>query len=162
MASFEKTGVVSIWAGVEKPDSEADVLKDLCGVEFYDLDCQEGAVADDWKPVDVGSLIRQLSYSESFAEEAISAAQSKGINKARWVVMQLDFAYKLNKVEKRMHRFCAGVTKSQDDSIMAGQNAICCRLLYTEKTPSAISSHRRSPRPTRSIITSTRSARPPR
>ena len=102
MVSFEKTGVVSIWAGVDKPDSEADILKDLCGVEFYDLDFQEGAVADDWKPVDIGSLIRQLSYSESFADEAIGAAQSKGIDKARWVVMQLDFAYELDKVEKQV------------------------------------------------------------
>lgn len=102
MASFEKTGVVSIWAGIDKPDGEADVLKDLCGVEFYDLDCQEGAVADDWKPVDVGTLLCQLSYSESFADEAISASQAKGVGKARWVVMQLDFAYELDKVEKQI------------------------------------------------------------
>ena len=39
---FEKEGVLSLWVGM-KDDSDlpdADVLQDLCGVGYYDLDQQ--------------------------------------------------------------------------------------------------------------------------
>src|SRR4029453_18270489 len=52
--SFEKKGKVSIWLGVRKPDVKAmdvvDILRDLCGAEYYDVDEQEGAAAGDTFP----------------------------------------------------------------------------------------------------------------
>jgi hypothetical protein len=52
--SFEKKGKVSIWLGVRKPDVKAmagvDILKDLCGAEYYDVDEQEVAAGGDTFP----------------------------------------------------------------------------------------------------------------
>jgi hypothetical protein len=46
---FESEGVVSIWVGLtnskDTPD-EIDVLQDLCGVGYYDLDSQESNYVD--------------------------------------------------------------------------------------------------------------------
>ena len=45
MENFEQDGVVSVWAfrDAEDPaDTDKDVLKDMCGVDYYDLDSQEG------------------------------------------------------------------------------------------------------------------------
>lgn len=40
---FEKEGIVSIWAGIlgEDVDPDLDILRDLCGVGYYNLDDQE-------------------------------------------------------------------------------------------------------------------------
>src|SRR5262249_16287159 len=40
MASFEKQGWVSIWVGVSTADQDKDVLRDLCAVDYYDVDFQ--------------------------------------------------------------------------------------------------------------------------
>jgi hypothetical protein len=33
----EEKRVVSVWAGMEKGDPTVDVLKELCGVSYYDI-----------------------------------------------------------------------------------------------------------------------------
>jgi hypothetical protein len=94
MVTFEQDGVVSVWVFLEKEnpaDAGKDVLKDFCGVEYYDLDAQEGIVVDD--PLPLESLMRQLSYSESFIDEAMQAATRVGITKALGVLVQFDFAF---------------------------------------------------------------------
>jgi hypothetical protein len=92
---FEKEGVVSIWVGLEDSaddPEELDVLQDLCGVGYYELDNQE-ANCFDFKSVTLQELFDELSYSDSFINEAIEAARSKEVLEARWVIVQYDFEY---------------------------------------------------------------------
>jgi hypothetical protein len=95
MVSFSHDGLVSIWLGLESPDSgpSLDILKDMCGVDYYDLDDQEVVGGDGWPELPVRELIQQLSYAASFVEEAVSAASNQGIRVARWAVMQLNYRY---------------------------------------------------------------------
>jgi hypothetical protein len=94
MVSLEQPGTVSLWVFCE-PEDPADVGKDvlrvLCGVDYYDLDQQEGVVRDE--PLAVRSLLDQLSYAASFGADAAAAAQKLGIAKAYGVLAQFDFAY---------------------------------------------------------------------
>ncbi len=112
----EKDGVVSIWVGLEHQRSNIDLLKDLCGVDFYDLDFQECIPALE-KTDAIESLIGQLSYNESFGRKACSAARNMGIDQAAWAVMQLDFSFDLNNAKKKISdkvRFL-GVFDYEDD-----------------------------------------------
>jgi hypothetical protein len=93
MVSFTSEGWVSIWVGQERGDPNVDILHDLCGVEYYDVDFQECIVAKDWAPAPIASLLERLSFAESFLAPAFEAARQKGLSDAVWVVMQLDFAY---------------------------------------------------------------------
>jgi hypothetical protein len=102
MVSFEKRGWVSIWAGLTDEDREKDVLKELCGVDYYDVDYQENIIAPDWQLVPVQQLLLKLSYSDSFLESAVRAALKKGIEQARLVVMQLNFKYDPSRVTKKV------------------------------------------------------------
>jgi len=68
---FEKKGKVSVWLAVRKPNLKAmegvDILKDLCGVPYYDLDEQDVAALRDTLPrASVAEILKRLSYSSSF------------------------------------------------------------------------------------------------
>lgn len=99
--SFERKGVVSVWVfcePVNPADARKDVLKEMCGVDYYDLDFQSAMSEETLTPLH--ALIEPLSYSESFIEEAIKAAQRLGIANALEVIAQYDFAYDPRKVTK--------------------------------------------------------------
>jgi hypothetical protein len=101
--SFEKKGKVSIWLGVRKPDMKAmegvDILKHLCGVEYYDVDEQEvAAAADTFPKATVADILNRLSYSSSFLGPANQAAAKKKVSQAYWALAQYDFAYNPERV----------------------------------------------------------------
>ncbi len=99
MASMFEKGVVSVWLGVVpgESDENIDVLKDLCGVEYYDIDFGEANTSDDSSSASVEELIRSLSYSGSFILGAVEAARRVGISQAHWVTVQYDFRYDATK-----------------------------------------------------------------
>jgi len=93
--NFEKKGVLSVWFDREQlnqADTELDTLQDLCGVGYYDLDNQESNYGDH-DLVDPARLLAPLSYSQTFSDSVIAAAKTMGIEKARGVIVQYDFAY---------------------------------------------------------------------
>jgi len=97
---FEKEGVVSIWLGLEdikKEDEELDVLQNFCGVGYYNLDDQESNCFD-FKDTKIEELLKDISYSESFINDALKKAQEKNIQKVKWIIVQFDFSYDLKKV----------------------------------------------------------------
>jgi hypothetical protein len=102
MPSMYKEGVVSVWIGIKpgEPDESIDVLKDLCGVEHYDLDAGEGNANDNLQLGAIADLVQPLSYSKSFIDAAVKAAHDGGIEHGRWVTIQYDFAYDLAKTVK--------------------------------------------------------------
>jgi len=74
-----------------------DILKDLCGVRYYDLDSQElSAVADNFPKATVSEIVNKLSYSSTFLEAATKAAAEQSIKHAYWALAQYDFVYKPN------------------------------------------------------------------
>lgn len=98
---FERENFVSIWLGLcgEDDDLDADVLQDMCGVGYYNVDEQESNFFD-FELVSVEKLIGDLSYSNSFIEDVVEAARKKGIVEARWVTAQYDFDYDPAKVSR--------------------------------------------------------------
>ena len=92
---MHKDGVVSVWLALELGDTEEDidVLKDLCGVESYDVDRNEGYASPSGAPISVKELIDPLSYSKSYVDGVVSAALQKGFSAAVWSVAQYNFAY---------------------------------------------------------------------
>lgn len=100
---LSEDGVVSVWFGLggADDDSDADILQDLCGVGYYKLDNQE-VYHFDFELVSVAALLEKISFSVSFAENAIAAAARKGIEKARWVVVQYDFNYDPSKIRRKI------------------------------------------------------------
>ncbi|PXX44841.1 immunity 22 family protein [Undibacterium pigrum] len=93
-----------------------DLLKDLCGVDFCDLDFQECIPALE-KTDAIGNLVNQLSYNKSFGSNACSSAQAIGINEIAWVVMQLNFSFDDSQTKKKVSdivRFL-GVFNYDDD-----------------------------------------------
>lgn len=100
--NFETKGVVSVWLGF-KDDSDdppdLDVLQDLCGVGYYDLDFQECNHVD-FEVVPVRRLLEGISFSESFLDAALNAATRIGKKEARWVLVQYDFAYDPSRVKR--------------------------------------------------------------
>lgn len=96
MHSFRCDGQVSVWIGIEKPtpqERKIDILKGMCGVEYYNLDDQETYWHSKWKLLPVKRLLQPISYSKSFLTEAVAAATAKGIEAGVWVVCQFDFDY---------------------------------------------------------------------
>lgn len=94
MTGFERDGRVSIWAFREEEDPadvEKDVLKEFCGVDFYDSDFQEGVNCQALESLVI--LLTQLSYSDSFIDAALRAADQIGITMAFGVVAQFNFEY---------------------------------------------------------------------
>ena len=66
-----------------------DILKDLCGVEYYDLDEQEVAAGGDTFPkATVAEILSRLSYSSSFLGPANQATAKKKVNQAYWALAQ--------------------------------------------------------------------------
>ena len=96
---FEQKGTVSVWLGMlgEEQDANADVLQDLCGVGYYQLDNQE-VNHFDFKKIPLEQLLSGLSYSGSFIQQTIEEAMKRGIHTARWVLVQYDFNYSPGKV----------------------------------------------------------------
>lgn len=97
---FDKGGIVSVWLGRTKPEQDdcVDILRDLCGVQTYDLDFQEVVAVGKFEEAPAADVLRQLSYSRSFLATAIRAAESRGIRKALWAVAQYDYAYDPSRV----------------------------------------------------------------
>jgi hypothetical protein len=99
MAKAKKMSVddcVSIWAwaGEMPPDPEpVDTLRDLCGVEYYDVDFQEAIGGRDRAEEPIAALLGRLSYSSMFLDDAVKGAESRGLASSRWVVAQYRFAY---------------------------------------------------------------------
>lgn len=96
--SFRKKGKLSLWLGVHASTQEAmqcvDILKDLCGVDSYDLDDQEVSAVDDSFPrAAVSEIIGSLSYSSSFIDQALERAEQEKISLVHWALAQFDFAY---------------------------------------------------------------------
>jgi hypothetical protein len=97
--------MVSLWAGVAKPDLKilrgVDILKEMCGVDHYDLDFQDIAHSSRGfrtaKPFD--EVVGKISYAGSFLPAASRAAASRGIDRVYWVVAQFDFAYHPERVQ---------------------------------------------------------------
>jgi hypothetical protein len=91
---LEKKGLVSVWLGMKDRSAERDIdtLQDLCGVGYYRLSDQESN-SFNYEFTDIPLLLADLSYSSSYAEEVIKAAKAKGIEKARRIIVQYDFAY---------------------------------------------------------------------
>jgi hypothetical protein len=97
---FDRDGVVSVWLGLTKPErgDSADILRDLCGVQAYDLDFQEVVAVGEFEEAPAVEVLRQLSYSRSFLTAAIRAAESRGIREAFWAVAQYNYAYDPSRV----------------------------------------------------------------
>ena len=98
---FGKDGVVSIWVGLSdacEAQEGIDVLQDLCGVGYYDIDNQEVIIHQE--PSLVADLVGALSYSESFSEAVVRAAAVMAVERAWWVVAQYDFAYDPARVKR--------------------------------------------------------------
>lgn len=100
---FQKEGIVSIWAGTlgEEVDPDLDILRDLCGVGYYNLDDQETNNIK-FKIMNLNKLLEDLSYSKSFINEVTGDAFDKGIVDCRWVIAQYDFDYNLFKVKRKI------------------------------------------------------------
>lgn len=100
---FEKKGVVSIWIGTKDRSTERDIdtLQDLCGIGYYRLSDQERNALGQ-EAGDLGRLLNDLSYSSSFLDQAVFEARSKGVERARTVIAQYDFAYDPTKVSREI------------------------------------------------------------
>ncbi len=92
--NFQKDGVLSVWVSIDTHcvDKDVDTLQDLCGVGYYRLSDQESNHLDH-QLIGLPSLLADLSYSKTYSDNVVSAAREKGIEMARWVVVQYDFAY---------------------------------------------------------------------
>lgn len=108
---FDEKDVVSVWLGLKArtEDENIDTLQDLCGVGYYRLSDQESNSFND-EEADISSLLLDISYSPSFAKEAITAARAISIERARRIVVQYDFAYNPQAVKRA----------TQDDPIFLG------------------------------------------
>jgi hypothetical protein len=92
--NFERKGVISLWLfrePADPADADKDVLQYFAGVDYYDLDDQEGVVRE--VPTPIADLLAPLSYSESFQSEAAAAGDRLGVAEAFGVLAQYDFAY---------------------------------------------------------------------
>lgn len=99
---FQKEGGVSVWAGLSDDSGDVeriDVLQDLCGVGYYDLD-RQASNSFDFRFVPLRRLLEEISYSSSFIGPVLEAAKSRGLESARWVLLQFDFAYDPARVKR--------------------------------------------------------------
>jgi len=97
---FEKAGVVSIWVGLSPvtEGTRVDVLQDLCGVGYYNLDNQEANARPE--TVSFEELLGEISYSNSFKHMALSAAQRINAMAVAWTIVQFDFSYDQSRVQR--------------------------------------------------------------
>jgi hypothetical protein len=99
----KKPRQLSVWIGNVRHKPDVDLLRDLCGVDYYDLDFQEVNVDDkQWRQQAVKTLLGPMSYSESFIDDVVAAAKAKGFAKALYVVLQYDFRYDPRKVKRKV------------------------------------------------------------
>jgi len=101
MTNFEREGKVSIWVfrKVENPeDAEKDVLKEFCGVDYYDSDFQEGMSCIE--PVPLASILGDLSYSGSFIDSVLAAARKQNIEDVFGMLAQFNFEYDAGEVSR--------------------------------------------------------------
>lgn len=91
---FERDGVVSVWVGKTDPRLKPDIdtLQELCSVGYYRFSDQEANHVA-FQEVPLQSLLRDMSYSASFMDDVLRAAEGKGCLPARRVVLQYDFHY---------------------------------------------------------------------
>ena len=117
MIDFEKEGVVSIWIGQSMDTPGVDVLEGLCGVDYYDVDFQECIISDKEQKIPVEDLVKQLSYSDSYLNDAVKSAREKTITSAVWVIMQLNYSYDPNAITKNISDdpIFLGVFEYEDD-----------------------------------------------
>jgi hypothetical protein len=96
MPSFRQDGKVTLWICLDRhtSDSDGDPLKDLFGIEHYDLD--ELEPVGDWTLQPLEALFDDLSYSASFKNRAMEIARAAGISKARFIIALFNFAYDPN------------------------------------------------------------------
>jgi hypothetical protein len=87
--------VVSVWLGLIKPEQDGgvDILRDLCGVESYDLDAQDIVAVGEFEEAPVAEILRLLSSSSSFLANAVRAADAQGLRTAFWAIGQYNYAY---------------------------------------------------------------------
>jgi hypothetical protein len=97
---FEKDGLVSIWLGLDDEKDDLDVLQDLCGVGYYNIDNQEMNVGEKLEELNV--LLENISYSDSFKNKFNKVAKEKGLSKAKWILLQYDFDYNPNKIKSKI------------------------------------------------------------
>ena len=103
MAKARKLRKLSVWVGNVRRDPKVDLLRELCGVAYYDLDFQEINLDDKrWRQQPVKKLLAPLSYSESFTDEVVAAAKDKGFAKALFVIVQYDFEFNPKKVRRKV------------------------------------------------------------
>ena len=98
---FATPGVVSIWVGSAEPTEFAenlDILQDLYGIGYYDLDDNEAYYGA--APADIGELLRLFSFQASFTPAVVEAARRLGITRARWAIAQFNFAYDPARVQR--------------------------------------------------------------
>ena len=81
---FEEDGVVSLWVGQKRVATGSNFLRDKYGIEYYDPDNQECVIEESVTPL--FDLLSQLSYSESFRDDAFEAAKHLGITSALWIM----------------------------------------------------------------------------
>ena len=101
---FATPGVVSVWVGSAEPTQFAknlDILQDLCGVGYYDLDENEAYYGP--APRDIGELLVDFSFRVSFTPAVVEAARRQGISRARWAIAQFNFAYDPARVQRPIH-----------------------------------------------------------
>ena len=94
--------LLAFWVGLADESTgggEIDVLQDLCGVGYYNIENQESN-CHEFRVVSVVDLLGELSYSPTFRDDAVKAAIDKGVMKGRWVVAQYDFAYDPGRVKR--------------------------------------------------------------
>jgi hypothetical protein len=85
----------------EIEEKNVDVLQDLCGVGYYRLSDQESKNFN-FDPKEIYKFLENLSYSSSYSDAVVTEAKKRGIEKARWAVVQYDFAYEPTRVVREI------------------------------------------------------------
>jgi hypothetical protein len=93
MNGMHQDGWVSIWVFLKSEITGEDILTDIFSINDYDLDTQDVVGDEDWKVLSVEELIGRLSYSASFAPEAVQQSRSRGIVAGRRALAQYDLRY---------------------------------------------------------------------
>lgn len=106
---WEREGFVSIWLGdFESVDDFDDYMEEQyddddtaishfaedTGLGWYDHDFVESYINEETKKEKVFDLIGPLSYSSSYVDAAIQAADKRGVKEAKAVILVLDCDYK--------------------------------------------------------------------
>jgi hypothetical protein len=103
---FRKSGVVSVWVGNFRSDTELDEYMNLSrefeddfGFEIDDRDTPEISV--EAAPVPIAKLVDGFSWSDSYGASIANLAKSEGIEKATTMVVFLNFEYQPERAESK-------------------------------------------------------------